>query len=178
MKVQQVSNYTTQYSSNKTQKSNNNPNFGYKVNGIPSRWQKWRELLINGIDSVVGNPNISLRHLPDTAFDIRGFGRKEVREIKAHFDKITEEYPEIHNSVQLVIERKGKVICASVSDGRPYLFKHFGNAQSFEKPELNNPQKVITLAFQRYLEKMHPGESSSQGVNFLISPPKFQIAMA
>lgn len=180
MKVQSVNNYTTQYSTNKTQKFDNNPNFGYKVNAFtPSKRQRLGKWLLGRVDAVVGNPNVTLRHLPDTAFDIRGFKRGQVNAIRAHFNTITEKLDsETRNRLQLVVERKGKSISANVSDGNTYMFKHFGYAQSSENPRLNTPQHVITLAFQRYLERMHPGESGSQGVNILPKASTFQVAMA
>lgn len=161
MKIQQVSNYTNQYTSNKAQqKYNSNPNFGmfHDVKSVRvSTWTKAKELLGRGLAFVnktfVGIP---LKHVPDKAFTAHGFSdAADVLAIRTHFEEITQNLsPEVRARLQATVEKNGRKYAATIEDGSPYSFKHFGQADASGKDPVVTGKSVITEAYSRYLEKM------------------------
>lgn len=130
MKVQQIGNYTNQYSSNKTQQSSSNPNFGkFEVIDVkdvrPSKIGKMFRQAWEAVDSVLG---LNLNEAPQTARRIAGFEKAaEKTAIEAHFDKTTAKLsPEIREKLQLIVHNNADtaVVNAFVVDGSQNIVGH------------------------------------------------------
>lgn len=120
MKVQQIGNYTTQYSSNKTQKSNNNPNFGIiadvKAVRVPLGQRLGAFLRKVGVDLdniFCFRPN----HASDAAHRISGFERfEDVMAIQAHCDALTERLPASRRQdLRFTVQGNGSQVTATVA---------------------------------------------------------------
>lgn len=151
MKIQRIGICTNNYSSNKTQQSNSNPNFGkivdVKAMEVPviTRVDALLRKTGKSLDDIFG---FRLNHVPDMARRIVGFTEPEdVAAIQIHFDLSTQHLSEdIRKGLELTV-KNGPNVSASVAGKGD----QFGVGQSANTDKLKAAKQAITEAVREYI---------------------------
>ncbi len=152
MNVMKIGNYTTQYSSNKTQQSSN-PSFGkiVDVKTLEEPIATKLGALIRKVGTAIDNTfGFRLNHVPDTARRIVGFADSQQAVIQVYFDKSIQHLSEeARQGFELtVVNGPNGIVSASIAGKHT---QKFGAGQVLSKgDDVGAAQQAITDAWRDY----------------------------